>query len=160
VTHSTHERRGLLLSLALILLPAGLGAQETQQVPPPPPDSTELVFQREVFAYPVYERRNPFQPLVGTEGGGPRYEDLVLRGIVYSPDPSRSVALFGVRTGMAAGGEGEATAQSYRVRRGDVLGNVQILEIQQTRVVVEVTEFGLTERQVMELQRLGQGGSS
>lgn len=146
------------LSMALLLGgPAQLLAQEVQEAPPPPPpDSTELVFEREVFTYPQYERRNPFLPLVGGENG-PRFEDLVLKGVVFSSSPDRSVALFGLRSGV---GEGVPGPTAFRVRRGETLGNVRILEIQETRVVVEVVEFGLTEQRVMELQRLGQGGSS
>ena len=49
---------------------------------------------------------------------------------------------------------------TYRVRRGDRLGNIRILQIQGTRVVVEVEEFGMREQRIMELQRPGQGGLS
>lgn len=147
------------LSLAMILgAPSVVAAQEVQQEqpPPPPPDSMELVFEREVFTYPQYERRNPFLPLVGGDNG-PRFEDLVLKGVVFSSTPGRSVALFGLRI---PGGEGALGPTAFRVRRGETLGNVRILEIQVSRVVVEVVEFGLTEQRVMELHRLGQGGSS
>ena len=131
-----------------------------QEVPPTPPsqqvpDSVDLVFEREIFVYPRYERRNPFTPLIGGDRTGPRFEELQLIGVVLSTNPENSIAVFGpsVRAGIR-----EGTGRSYRVRRGDTLGNIRILEIQQTRVVVEVEEFGLTEQRIMELQRPGQGG--
>ena len=154
---------GLLVCLSLGAFPAGLAAQETQEAPPPPPrprpDTRDLVFEREVFSYPLYERRNPFVPLVGTGEGGPRFEELVLQGILFSPDSDRSVVLFGSKTGVG-GDQGGRTSQAFRARRGQTLGNVRILEIQRTRVVVEVVEFGLTEQRIMELRRPGEGGSS
>jgi hypothetical protein len=146
----------ILMGFLGALLPAAAPAQ--QRPPPPPPDTADLVFEREVFFYPQYERRNPFVRLFSGAEGGPRFEEIRLIGVIFSPDPDRSVALFGPRSG-----EGEAAQQTarrtYRARRGERLGNVRILEIQQTRVVVEVEEFGLTEQHIMELQRPGQGGS-
>jgi hypothetical protein len=146
---------GLVLVGALAALPVSVRGQ---QQPPPPPDTTDLVFEREVFFYPQYERRNPFKSLLAGTEDGPRFEEIRLIGVIFSPDPERSVALFGPRAG-----QGEAAQQSarrtYRARRGEQLGNVRILEIHQTHVVVEVEEFGLTEQHIMELQRPGQGGS-
>jgi hypothetical protein len=164
---------GALMTLALGLLPPGLlaqegqgtqetqGAQEEQEAQPPRtrPDPQALVFQREVFLYPQYQRRNPFIPLVGTGEGGPRFEELLLQGILFSPDPSQSVALFGNKTSLDSE-NGTDVPSSFRARRGQTIGNVKILEIQRTRVVVEVVEFGLTEQRIMELRRPGEGGSS
>ena len=157
-------RRFLLGLVLLTALPASIpmraGAQQDQQPPPPPPqatDTADLVFEREVFFYPQYERRNPFVALLSGEGG-PRFEEIRLIAVVFSPNPARSVATFGPRAGEGEV-EQQAARRTYRVRRGEQLGNVRILEIQPTRVVVEVEEFGLTEQRIMELQRPGQGGS-
>lgn len=121
-------------------------------------DSLDLIFEREVFIYPQYERRNPFTPLVSDDESGPRIEEIQLIAVLYSPDnPAASVATFG-RRGVQSG-EG-AGAQTYRVKRGDVLGNIRILDIQMRQVVVEIEEFGMTERRTMELHRPGQGGIS
>jgi hypothetical protein len=90
---------------------------------------------------------------------GPRFEEIQLTGILHSSDPNRSVAMFGMRMGQMEGAEQAGVAlRSYRVRRGNTLGNVRILEIQPTRVVVLVEEFGLTEQRVLELPRPGEGG--
>lgn len=137
---------------AVAVVPAASAAQE-------PPDSAapsepaELVFEREVFDYPTYERRNPFRPLTGT-AEGPRFELIQLRGIIFSPDPRRSVALLGTGEAGTDGG------QTRRIRVGESWGNVRVLEIHRDQIVVEVEEFGLTERRVLQLERRrGQGGS-
>ena len=145
--------------LVVVLSAYPLGAQETQEdtVQVQRPDSATLVFEREIFLYPRYQRRNPFAPLVTGDAVGPRFEGLQVLGILYSPQPGASVALFGPRAEQTA--EPEAM-QTYRVRRGDQLGNVRILQIQETRVVVEIEEFGMTEQRIMELQRPGQGDLS
>jgi len=145
----------ILLTVLGGLLPAVLVAQQ-----PPRPDSTALVFDREVFGYPTFERRNPFVRVVSGSEGGPRYEELQLIGVIFSPNPAVSVAVFGPRgAGPEAAGGGQQAGRTFRARLGDQLGNVRILEIQLTRVVVEVEEFGLTEQRIMELQRTGEGGS-
>lgn len=116
-----------------------------------PADTLELVFEREVFTYPSYERRNPFQPLTGEESAGPRFEDLVLMGRILSSNPANSVALVGARAPGAR--EGQEPTRTFRLRVGDVIGNARILEIREQLVLVEVEEFGLRETRVLELRR-------
>jgi hypothetical protein len=137
-----------------------LSAQDLPPEPPPQPvDSFDLVFEREAFAYPVYERKNPFLPLVAGDESGPRFEEIKLSGILFSSNPERSIAMFGLRTGQAQNQADEGVrSRSYGVRRGDRVGNVRVLEIQPTRVVVLVEEFGLTEQRILELPRPGEGG--
>ena len=151
-----------LVQLAgLVLLAAPLAAQEPQPAdsaqagPPPPP--TELVFEREVFDYPTFERRNPFRPLVGTAGNGPRFEQIRLRGIIWSADPRRSVALFGMG---AAPAQPDTTGMpsTRRLRVGESWGNMRVTQIDKDRVVVSVEEFGLSEQKVLELTRRRGGG--
>ncbi len=151
---------GWLTAVAgMVVLAVPLAAQDPAAAPRP--DTTELVFEREVFSYPAFTRRNPFKPLVSDDDSGPRFEELRLLGVVMSPDPDLSVALVGVGTENftpeAAGGD---QYQTYRLRRGMVLGNTRILEIQRMRVIVEVEEFGLTEQRELELQRPNEGGLS
>jgi hypothetical protein len=140
-----------------------VGGQDTASSLPARPahvvDSVDLVFEREAFVYPRYDRRNPFLPLVTGDEQGPRFEEIRLTGIIYSSTPQRSVAMFGLRTGQEQEPDGRgAASQSYRVRMGETLGNVRILEIHPTRVVVLVEEFGLTEQRILELPRPGEGG--
>lgn len=146
----------ILVGALATLIPSPANGQ--QRPPPQRPDTANLVFEREVFFYPQYERRNPFVPLLDGAEGGPRFEEIRLIAVIFSDNPDLSVALFGPRAGVGEA-EQQAARRTYRARRGEQLGNVRILEIQQTRVVVEVEEFGLTEQHIMELQRPGQGGS-
>jgi len=136
---------------AVLLLVVGAEAQQTPvEAAGLPGDTIELVFEREVFTYPAFERRNPFRPLTGVDAVGPRFEDLVLMGRILSSNPATSIALVGARP---PGTSGQQAAQTYRLRVGDVLGNTRILEIREQVVLVEVEEFGLRETRILELQR-------
>lgn len=115
---------------------------------------TELVFRREVFTYPQFQRRNPFRVLVG-QGNEPRYEQMSVQGIIFSPsDPSASMVLM-----RGAAGQQGGPAQSRRVRVGEAWGNVRVLEIRRDEVLVEVEEFGVLEQRIMRLPTRAQGGS-
>jgi hypothetical protein len=156
----------LVLAPFLLVIPPSLQGQEP--VEPPPVDTTALAFEREVFSYPEYERRNPFRTLLADEGGGPRFERLLLLGIVYSSDESQSVAVLaeGTRTvtpgelGVADAVTVEVTGGTYQVRVGDVVGNVTIMRIDRGEIAIEVEEFGISDSRIMELPRntAGQGG--
>lgn len=140
--------------------PQAEGAQQPRRLEPP--HSTELVFEREVFDYPTFPRRNPFVALVATQSG-PRFEQIRLRGIIYMDPPAQSVALLGIgttsgqqqpRNGTPETGVGD---QSRRVREGESWGNVRVLEIRRSEILVRVEEFGLTEERIMRLPTRGQG---
>jgi hypothetical protein len=148
----------LVLAIGALASPAAAGAQE--EAPPARQDAT-LVFEREVFAYPSFERRNPFESLLANRSSGPRFEQMRLDGIVYSEVPGKSIAMLSAgRMGAASpDAPGRAVGQSARVRVGERWGNVRIVEIRPTQIVVEVEEFGLIERRTMDLPPRGQGGS-
>ena len=149
------------LALLVGLVAAPLAAQEPAPVDSAaagPPVEVELNFEREVFEYPTFDRRSPFRSLVGDTASGPRFEQVRLRGIIWSADPARSVALFSGAAAQGAPG-GAGSAGTRRLRRGETWGNIRVVEIQQDRVVVDVNEFGLTERRVLELtRRRAEGG--
>jgi hypothetical protein len=130
---------GGLICLALAAEPAAAQANPAQQ------DTVRLVLEREVFSYPTFQRRNPFRPLTGRDEG-PRFEDLVLLGVIQTADARSSVALLGIR----GGGEGGRT---YRVRVGERLGNSRIVEIRRQEVVASVEEFGVSENRILRLRR-------
>lgn len=109
------------------------------------PDTIRLVLEREVFSYPTFQRRNPFSPLTGRDDG-PRFEDLVLLGVIQTADTGASVALIGTRGGADGG-------RTYRVRVGERLGNSRFIEIRRQEVVAEVEEFGLSEARTLQLRR-------
>lgn len=164
-------RRGLGFLIAAAILPASAWAQapqipgvtpptQSEQAPPPGPQAEpELIFEREVFQYPAFARRNPFLPLAA--GGELRYEQLNLIGIVYSPDPSASVAVLSTG-GVTIADDGTVTpvdGDAYNAKVGQRIGNATIREIQRDRVIVDVEEFGLTERRTMLFQSRRPGGS-
>lgn len=146
--------------LLLVFLAQPVFGQDPPPETPPParPDSISLVFEREVFFYPQYERRDPFAPLLNSEDTGPRFEGLRLFSVIESSNPAHSVALLGPRSTGQDNSTEEVSGRMYRVRRGDRLGNIRILQIQATRILVDVEEFGMREQRIMELQRPGQGG--
>lgn len=165
--------RTTLLALVGLLVAGTAGAQEDPGQPQTPPAgeeqptrlqaprTAELVFEREIFDYPSFPRRNPFIALVASEGG-PRYEQMRLRGIIHSTEPGGSVALLALGTVAAPrpGNQeptGDAVDQSRRVRAGETWGNVRVLEIRQREILVQVEEFGLMEERIMRLPTRGQG---
>ena len=159
---------GFFLLAVASLVPGGLAGQDTQDTPAQTStDSLTLAFEREVFAYPEYFRRNPFRSLLGCDEG-PRFESLVLFGIIYSPFAGESIALLGEGTRTLDPGPTGApesytlalTGGTYRVREGEMVGNgnvtVQTIEVDQ--VAVEVAEFGRSETKIMLLPRATSGG--
>ncbi len=158
--------RGLFILAMGWLVPgqlAGQGAAQDSSVQ----DSLTLAFEREVFSYPQYSRRNPFRSLLGGDEG-PRFEALVLIGILYSPFAGESVAILGEgtrRLNPAVPGRPdtytlELTGASYRVREGEIVGNgnVTVRTIDLDRVTVEVLEFGLLETEIMALPSMAASG--
>ncbi|MEQ1856328.1 MAG: hypothetical protein ABL963_07655 [Longimicrobiales bacterium] len=134
------------------LLPLAVAGQEPApaQAPGGPAPEPELVFEREIFQYPSFTRRNPFVPLEGA-GGELRFEQLSLIGIMYSPDPSASVAVLSTG-GVTLADDGTVTpvdGDAYNAKVGQRIGNTTIREIQRDRVIVDVEEFGLTDRRTM-----------
>jgi hypothetical protein len=141
---STKKTRYALSALLVLISALPLFGQAPPPAPTAPPGSQpepKLAFDREVFAYPVDGRRDPFKPLTGGPGAGaPLFADLALRGIIYSPDARRSVAL--VQVGR----------RTFRLRRGDIIGNARLLEIQPLRVRFAVENFGTIRNEVLELR--------
>lgn len=149
-------------ALAVLLAPMVVAAQEP---PPPPPqqaEQTELVFEREVFRYPEFQRRNPFHPLDSGDAGQVRFEQLRVSGIIVAADPSQSVAtLTTSELTVSEDGSGVSVSegQSWYAKVGQTVGNVRILEIHTDRVVVEIQEFGIAEQRIMQLETRRLGGT-
>jgi hypothetical protein len=102
--------------LALLLAaPSSVAAQSQEATPPTGREAAaaELAFEREVFAYPVFQRRNPFAPLLANGAAGPRFEIMRLEGILYDPDPRFSLALIAA---------GRVDPDQQRQNQGDPLG--------------------------------------
>jgi hypothetical protein len=149
---------GILGTVAVLPL-AAAAQQPADSVAPQPPGDVELAMFREVFQYPSFTRRNPFLPL--TAAGELRFERLTLLGIMYSPDPTASLAIVSTG-GVSLNDDGTLSpveGEAYNARVGQRIGNTTIREIQRDRVIVDVDEFGLTERRTMLLPSRRPGGS-
>lgn len=138
------SRTRALALLFAVALAAPLAAQQPAPppgAPAPPIGEPKLVFDREVFNYPGGSRRDPFKPLVGRESLGPLFDDLTLKGIIYSSDPTRSIVLIQ-----------DGSKRLYRIKRGDVVGNSRIVEIQPLAVRFAVENFGMIRYEVLQLR--------
>jgi hypothetical protein len=157
---------GAVLGAVLFLTPS-LSAQQGEDrvvtsVAAEEPEA-ELAFEREVFSYPTFARRNPFEPLLASTDGGPRWEGMRLEGVVYDADPRFSIAILSAGRARVRGNQGGAdpagtVGQMARLRVGEKWGNIRIIEIRKNHVLIEVEEFGLTEQREMHLPVRGQGG--
>lgn len=132
------------LCLPLVLLAAGVApaaAQDNSDAP--------VVYSREVFVYQSTARPDPFRSLLNSADLSYRFEDLELLGVIYHPDPQRSVAIL-----SSAGSD-----RRIHTRVGERLGGITILGIQPRRVDVLVSEFGVTRRESLELKTQPQQGT-
>lgn len=129
--------------LLALMLPGALEAQEEAKQEPLSEGIT-LVYEREVYTYRGDNRRDPFRPLTGANEMGPRFDDLSLRGIIYSTGRGRSVALIA-----------DSEDRVYRTRVGDMIGNARIIEISPARVVVAVQNFGSIRQEILEMPTRG-----
>ena len=150
------------------------------QPTPAPLGEVEMISEREVFHYPSFQRRNPFRPLVGDESG-PRFEQVELKGILYDKsNGGRSVAILGLRAQaerqiqqivqrqVQAQESTTAPRQdtiyvpepTERLRVGQKWGNMRVAAINEDHIVLNVTEFGITEQRILRIVVRRQGGPS
>lgn len=122
---------GAIVAL-LLFIPVQAKAQDAGE---------EAVLQREVFEYPATGRRDPFAPLSAGDELGPRFEDLGLSGIIYSPERGSIVVLVD-----------RATLRRYRVWEGDVIGGARLVAVKQTEAEFLVTVFGVSRRDTLRLK--------
>ena len=112
--------------------------------PAQPTAEPKLVFDREVYSYAANARRDPFKPLAGKESLGPLFEDLKLRGIIFSSEPTLSIVLLQ-----------DGSRRMYRLHRGEVVGNSRIVEIKPLMVRFAVENFGMIKYETLELRASG-----
>jgi hypothetical protein len=138
------------LAFLTLLTAAPLAAQEAAApapapgapaaAPSGPVPEPKLVFDREVYSYSGERRRDPFTKLVGKAGLGPRFEDLTIRGIIFASGGGQSVALLV-----------DAVAKKvYKVRKGDLVGNSRVVDIQPNGVMFSVENFGQFRQEMLE----------
>jgi hypothetical protein len=144
---------GLLGAAALaLLLGAGPLAAQSQaparQRPPREPTRADslapaIEYMREVFSYQG-GTRDPFQTLVTSSDVRPTIEDLRIATIAYDPRGGNSVVVI-----REAG-----NPRVHRLRRGDQIGRLRVVQIRQYEVVFQVEEFGFERQEVLSLPRL------
>jgi len=122
-------------TIALSLAAEPVAAQQT-----PTPAST--VYEREVFEYPSVGRRDPFLPLNAGEQIGPRFEDLLLSGVLHNP----SVGSVATLTDQNSG-------RRYRVREGDVLGEIRVAAIRANEADFVISSFGISRRETLRVKK-------
>lgn len=155
--------RALGLAGAVTLAASALGAQQPRPPARPAPaapaapapgrqatpprdtssvDSVHVDYMREVFNYQG-GTRDPFQTLITSSEVRPTLQDLRLVSILFDSRYGNSVAV--VR---------EAGNQSpHRLRRGDQIGRLRVIQIRQYSVVFQVEEFGFERQEELTLPR-------
>ena len=101
----------------------------------------EVEYQRETFTYPQRER-NPFEPVSAGVQEGPRFQNLVLAGLIYSPSVG-SVAVLVDQT----------NGRRYRVREGERIGQATVLSIRQSDVVFSVSGPTRTRQETLQVEK-------
>jgi hypothetical protein len=107
-----------------------------------------VVFNREVYAYPSAGRRDPFASLITSGDIRPILADLDIVGIILDPSGRSSVATLKDRS----------TNEVYRVRVGSLFGRMRVTAIRQREVALAIDEFGFTRQEVLSINVPSGGG--
>ena len=99
-------------------------------------------YRREVFHYGGGSR-DPFITLITSSDVRPTINDLRLTSVIYDPRYGRSVAVVREAPGDII----------HRLKRGDTVGRLRVLQIRQYEVVFQIEEFGFERQEVLTLQR-------
>lgn len=126
----------IALSLAAVPVAAPAAAQQ------PAATQASTVYEREVFEYPSVGRRDPFLPLNAGEQIGPRFDDLMVSGVLHNPSVGSVATLTDQNTG-----------RRYRVREGDVLGEIRVAAIRANEVDFVITSFGISRRETLRVKK-------
>jgi len=141
--------RMLAVALAALLAPVSLAAQQQPAARPSPradsaaaDSSLRIEYRREVYNYQG-GARDPFHSLASTNDVGPQVNDLRAVSILYDARGGRSVAVV----------RDIQNPRSYRLRRGDQVGRLRVVQIRQYEVVFQVEEFGFERQETLRLSR-------
>jgi hypothetical protein len=102
----------------------------------------KVSYSREVFHYSGGVR-DPFQTLITSSAVRPTIDDLRLVSVIFDPRYGRSVAIVRETPGDKV----------HRLRRGDMVGRLRVLQIRQYEVIFQIEEFGFERQVVLALQR-------
>jgi len=143
--------RGLAALAVLLLAAPGLWAQESEpdDAAPVQAAQTAPTLQRESYSYSGAGRRDPFKALEAGDELGPRFEDLELAGIIFSPQAGSVIVLVD-----------RSTQRRYRVWEGDIVGGATLLDVTPDQAVFRVTVFGVSRQETLRLKNTDkeQGG--
>lgn len=101
----------------------------------------DFEYQRETFSYPQ-RARNPFERVNAGVQEGPRFQNLVLAGILYSPSVG-SVAVLVDRS----------TGQRFRVREGERIGQATVLNIRRSDVLFSVAGATQSRQETLQVEK-------
>ena len=120
-------------------------AMQARAIPAPvktaPQDSSKISFDREVFAYVVGGRRDPFASPIETGEIRPLIADLRVTGIIFDPRGRNSVAVM----------RDMSTQEQYRVKTGNILGRARVAQIKPQEVVMTIDEYGFSRQEILKL---------
>ena len=143
--------RGLAALAVLLLAAPGLRAQEGEPDDTAPVEQAQTAprLERESFSYSGAGRRDPFKALQAGDELGPRFEDLELAGIIFSPQAGSVIVLVD-----------RSTQRRYRVWEGDIVGGATLLDVTPDEAVFRVTVFGVSRQETLRLKNTDkeQGG--
>jgi len=124
--------------------PAARPGQPAAQAPVRPTQDTvtPIDYSREIFHYQGAQR-DPFESLVTEASTQTSVTDLRLVSVIYDVRGGRSVAVVRERN----------NPRPYRLRRGDMLGRLRVIQVRQYEVVFQVEEFGFERQEVLALSR-------
>jgi len=130
-------------AVLLLLVAPGLKAQESSSDQASVTEQAREIpaLERETFTYAREGRRDPFKPLEAGAELGPRFEDLELSGIIYSPEAGSLVVLVD-----------RSTQRRYRVWERDFVGGAQLLRVTPDEAVFMVTVFGVSRQETLRLK--------
>lgn len=142
----------ILLAAAFVLAPAPAAGQQdsaaadsAQSQQAAAADSVvqegEIEYERETFVYPGRDR-NPFEPVNAGVQEGPRFQNLVLAGIIYSPSVGSVAVLVDNSTG-----------RRYRIREGERIGQATVLSIRRSDVLFSVTGPTQSRQETLQVEK-------
>jgi hypothetical protein len=99
-------------------------------------------YRREVYSYQGAPR-DPFASLMNEAASQATVADLRLVSVIYDARGGRSVAVVREKN----------NPRPHRLRRGDTLGRLRVIQIRPYEVVFQVEEFGFERQEVLALSR-------
>jgi hypothetical protein len=101
----------------------------------------EVSLNREVFSYDPGARRDPFISLMRSGDLRPMLSDLRLVTVLYDATGRNSIAVM----------RDQSTKDQYRVRVGQTLGRMRVVQIQPKQVVFTIEEVGFSRQEALAL---------